>query len=164
MTSASTYIERLQQAADKAQSVEVAYRREAGTRIAALERERAFAFRRMNLMREVAEAAKPRVDDNSDLAEQTGEEIAVARALALIRVRLGWSSDSETQDAMLARFAPVVIALHRASVGEDQNMPDETPAIDEALGRFEAWYEEVHGVSFWMLFENPMQDTPRVDF
>ena len=164
MTTATTYIERLQQAAEKVQSVEVAYRREAATRIATLERERAFAFRRMNLMRAVADAAKPQMDDSSDLAEQTGEEIAVARALALIRVRLGWSSDSETRDATLAHFAPVVIALHRASVDDDQNMADETPAIDEALNSFETWYEKAYCVSFWMLFDNPMPDTPRVDF
>jgi hypothetical protein len=164
MTAAATYIERLRQAADEAQSVEVAYRREAATRIATLERERAFAFRRMNLMRSVAEAAMPQVDDSRDPAGQSGEEIAVARALALIRVRLGWLSDSETREATLARFAPVVIALHRASVSGEQNMPDGPPGIVEALGRFEAWYEEAHGVSFWMLFENPMPDTPRVDF
>ncbi|CAN7624383.1 hypothetical protein LJR231_004738 [Phyllobacterium sp. LjRoot231] len=162
MTTATTYIERLQQAAETAQSAEVAYRLEAATRITTLERERAFAFRRMNLMRSVAEAARPQVDDSSDLAEQSGEEIAVARALALIRVRLGWSSDSETRDATLARFAPVVIALHRASGGAET--PDETSGIDDALGRFEAWYEHAYGVSFWMLFENPMPDTPRVDF
>lgn len=162
MTTVTTYLERLQQAADRAQSVETAYRREAATRIAALERERAFAFRRMNLMRSVAEAAKPQMEDDSDPAERSGEEIAVARALALLRVRLGWSSDSETRDATLAHFAPVVIALYRAS--GDAEMPDETSGIDDALGRFEAWYEETHGVSFWMLFENPMQDTPRVDF
>lgn len=164
MTAASTYIERLQQVADETQSVEFAYRREAATRIATLERERAFAFRRMNLMRSVAEAAKPQVEDNSDLAGQRGEEIAVARALALIRVRLGWLSDSEARDATLARFAPVVIVLHRALVGEDQDMPDGSQAIGEALDRFEIWYEEAHGVSFWELFENPMPDTPRVDF
>ena len=80
MMTATTYIEGLQQAADKAQSAEAAYRREAAARIAILERERAFAFRRMNLMRSVAEAARPQVDDSSDLAEQSGEEIAVARA------------------------------------------------------------------------------------
>ena len=162
MTTVTTYIERLQQTADKAQSAETAYRREAATRIAALDRERAFAFRRMNLMRSVAEAAKPQMADDTDPAERSGEEIAVARALALLRVRLGWSSDSETRDATLAHFAPVVIALHLASGGAE--MPDETSGIDDALGHFEAWYEKAHGVSFWMLFENPMQDTPRVDF
>ena len=162
MTTVTTYLERLQQEADKAQSAETAYRREAATRIAVLERERAFAFRRMNLMRSVAEAAKPQMEDDSDPAERSGEEIAVARTLALLRVRLGWSSDSETRDATLAHFAPVVIALYRAS--GDAEMPDETSGIDDALGRFEAWYEEAHGVSFWMLFDNPMQDTPRVDF
>ncbi|UXN57162.1 hypothetical protein [Phyllobacterium zundukense] len=162
MTTVTTYIERLQQAADKAQSAETAYRREVVIRIAALERERAFAFRRMNLMRSVAEAAKPQMGDDSDPAERSGEEIAVACALALLRTRLGWSSESEARDAILTHFAPVVIALHRASGGAE--MPGETSGIDDALERFEAWYEEAHGVSFWMLFDNPMPDTPRVDF
>ncbi|MDR6634707.1 DNA replication initiation complex subunit (GINS family) [Phyllobacterium sp. 1468] len=54
MTAVTAYIEQLQQAADKAQSAETAYRREAATHIATLERERAFAFRRMNLMRALA--------------------------------------------------------------------------------------------------------------
>jgi hypothetical protein len=164
MTTATDYIDGLQQAAGKAQSVEAEYRQEASVRIATLERERAFAFRRMNLMRSIAEAAMPQVEDSSDAPERSGEEIAVARALALLRIRLGWSSDSEMQDATLARFTPVAIALCRASIGEDQNGPDATPDIGEALGRFEDWYEKAYGVSFWTLFENPMPDTPRVDF
>jgi len=162
MTAVTAYIEQLQQAADKAQSAETAYRREAATHIATLERERAFAFRRMNLMRALAGAAMPQMEDDDDPAERSAEEIAVALALALLRVRLGWSSDSETRDATLARFAPVAIALHRASGSAE--MPDAMSGIDDALGRFETWYEETHGVSFWMLFEIPMQDTPRVDF
>jgi hypothetical protein len=162
MTTATDYIDGLQQAAGKAQSVEAEYRQEASVRIAALERERAFAFRRMNLLRSIAEAAMPQVDDSNDAAERSGEEIAVARALALLRIRLGWSSDSEMRDATLAKFTPVVIALYRASSGEDT--PDGPPDIGEALGRFEDWYEKAYGVSFWTLFENPMPDTPRVDF
>ncbi len=164
MMTATTYIEGLQRAADEAQSMEAAYRLEAAARIATLERERAFAFRRMNLMRAIAEVAMPQADDSSDPDERSGEEIAVARALALLRIKLGWSSDSVTRDATLAKFTPVSVALYRASNGEGQNTPDGTPDIGEALGRFEDWYEKAHAVSFWMLFENPMPDTPRVDF
>jgi hypothetical protein len=164
MMTATAYIEGLQQAADKAQSAEAAYRREAAARIAILERERAFAFRRMNLMRSIAETVTAKADDNGGSVERSGEEIAVARALALLRVKLGWSSDSEMRDATLAKFTPVAVALYRASIGEYQNTPEPAPDIGEILSHFEDWHEGAYGVSFWMLFENPIPDTPRVDF
>ncbi|PRD45653.1 hypothetical protein C5748_00320 [Phyllobacterium phragmitis] len=157
MTTTPGYIEELRLAADEARAAEAAYRREAAARIVMLERERAFAFRRMNLMKLVAEAAKPRFDDDSDTAEASGEEIAVARALAALRAKLGWLSDSEARDATFARFAPVAAALYRASNGDAADVAQE-------LSGFETWYETTHGISFWTLFENPMPDTPRVDF
>jgi hypothetical protein len=164
MSAASNYIEGLQRAADRAQSAESVYRQEATARIAILERERAFAFRRMNLMRSIAESVSGKVEDNNGAEERTGEEIAVARALALLRVKLGWSSDSEMRNATLAKFTPVAFALYRALSGEHQKAPEPPPDIGETLVRFEDWYEEAYGISFWMLFENPIPDTPRVDF
>lgn len=164
MTSATNYIEGLQQIADKAQSLEVAYRQQAAAQIALLERQRAFAFRRMNLMRSLVEAVTARTDEGSDVGERNGEEIAVASALALLRIKLGWSSDGETRDATLMNFTPVVVALYRGSNRDDQITPDGIPDIGTALGHFEDWYEKAYGVSFWMLFENPIPDTPRVDF
>ncbi|MEK1855533.1 MAG: hypothetical protein AAAC48_27645 [Phyllobacterium sp.] len=164
MSAATLYIEGLQRAADRAQSAESAYRQEAAARIKILERERAFAFRRMNLMRSIAETVRAKVEDNTGAEERTGEEIAVAGALALLRVKLGWSSDSEMQDATLAKFTPVTVALYRAFSSEHQETPNPSPDISETLIRFEDWYEEAYGISFWMLFENPIPDTPRVDF
>ncbi|KXF75597.1 hypothetical protein ATN84_16520 [Paramesorhizobium deserti] len=164
MTSVPDYLEALRLAADEARSVEAAYRREAAARIALLEQERAFAFRRMNLMQLIAETVRPRQTDGVDTVDGSGEEIAVAGALAALRTRLGWSSDSEARDATLARFAPVAGALYRASVGDTTDKPGVSPDVAKKLAGFEAWYEETHGVSFWTLFENPMPDTPRIDF
>jgi hypothetical protein len=50
-------------------------------------------------------------------------------------------------------------ALHPPS--ERQAEPADILAL---LGAFGAWYEEVHRASFWDLFDQPMQETPVVDF
>ena len=55
-------IDDLCKAADHAAAAEMQYRREAALRIAALENERAFAFRRLNLMRAVGDAVASRDD------------------------------------------------------------------------------------------------------
>ncbi len=62
MTAAMTaFLDALKAAADEAEVAEKQFRREAAQRIAGLERERSFAFRRLNLMRAVAAAvAEPR--------------------------------------------------------------------------------------------------------
>jgi len=56
MTPATAFLERLRQATESAAAAEIVCRREANARIAILEQERAFAFRRSNLTRAIAEA------------------------------------------------------------------------------------------------------------
>jgi hypothetical protein len=149
MTVTPRFLVELKTAAEAAKIAEGSFRREAAVRIAALEQERAFAFRRLNLMQAIAEA----------MASAESEEIAVASAFATLRTRLGWNSDSEARSEVIARFGPVALAIFRA--------PDEQePANDipETLAAFERWYAETRGSPFWLLFERQMQDTPRVDF
>ena len=152
MTAASpTFFDTLEAAARQAETAEEQYRREAAQRIAALERERAFAFRRLNLMRAVADA----------VVQAEDEEIAVARVLAMLRDRLGWASDSEVRARVLSQFSRVGQAVFRDLVA-----PDDAPAIsvERALAEFEAWYAGSHPTPFWGLFENYIPETPRVDF
>jgi hypothetical protein len=153
MKAATTFLDQLAATANDAAAMETAFRRESAERIKVLERDRSFAFRRLNLMRAIAEA----------LAGADSEELAVASGLAVLRARLGWSSDSETRSAVLTRFAPVLQAVFASAPRE----PDAEPPTDDvlaALGVFEAWYAEAHGVGFWSLFEHPMPETPLVDF
>ena len=151
MTTLTTILDAVEGVARNAGAAETAFRREAAERIKVLERERSHAFRRLNLLRPIAEAVAP--------AES--EEMAVAGGQAILRAKLGWSNDSEARSAILTRFATVVkgvfATLHPGPEGE---------LIDilALLGAFEAWYEEVHGASFWNLFDQPMQETPVVDF
>jgi hypothetical protein len=152
MTLATTsFLDALKAAADQAEAVEGQCRRDAAQRIAAVERERAFAFRRLNLMRAVALA----------VAESDSEEIAVANALATLRSRLGWSADSATRTEVLSRFASVGQAVFRNLIpSEDAPIT----SVQDALAEFETWYAGNHQTAFWILFEHYIPETPRVDF
>jgi hypothetical protein len=151
MSHAASFIGWLRTAAESAAAAEAAFRSEAAERITSLERERAFAFRRFNLMRAVAEG----------VASAEDEEIAAAAGIGILRSRLDWTEGSDRQAAILSQFANVARALHACR-------PEETEAgisgAARALAEFEAWYEQTVGAPFWALFDQPMEDTPRVDF
>ena len=151
MSPVAALLERLQAAASDAAAAETAYRREAAARIRALERERSFAFRRVNLIKPIADA----------VARADSEEMAVGAGQAILRAKLGWSGDSEARSAVLTEFAKVAKALFAALHPRDDQPPADvlTPLKD-----FESWYEAKHGVPFWDLFDQPMPETPLVDF
>ena len=167
-----TVLDMLNAAADGAAAAETAFRREVHDRIAALDRERTFAFRRLNLMRAVADA----------IGDAESEDVAVASALAILRVKLDWSGDSEARSAVLTRFGPVAQAMfvHLApdlklrAHSDAKPVPTlaecaqsaEIPAADvmAALAAFEAWYAESRGTPFWVLFDRYIPETPVVDF
>ena len=152
MTLATTsYLDAFKAAADHAEATEGQFRREAVQRIAALERERTFAYRRLNLVRTITEA----------LTGVETEEIAVANALAVLRSRLGWSADSEARTEVLARFASVAQAVF-CSLGRSEDVP--MPSVQSALAEFESWYAGTHRTPFWVLFEHYVPETPLVDF
>lgn len=136
---------RLDAAKVAADVAETAYRAEAARRTEELARERAHAWRRADLMRSLAAA----LDGIGDA------EMAVAAGQALLRARLGWSDDSEARAEVLARFAPVAVALFE--------MESEV-APEAALAAFEDWYAATRQSAFWYLFEHYLPDTPLVDF
>jgi hypothetical protein len=148
---ATFFLDALKATADQAEAAETRYRREAAQKIAALERERAVAFRRLNLMRAVADAA----------AKAESQEVAVASALAALRGKLGWSADSEARSEVLSRFASVGQAVFRNFV-PSEDAP--VTSVQNALAEFETWYAGSHQTPFWVLFEHYIPETPRVDF
>lgn len=150
MSRTASFIEALREGADEAAAAETSFRREAVERIAALECQRTFAFRRLNLMRAVA--------DGIGAAED--EEIAAAAGVGILRSRLDWTGGSDAQEAILSRFAAVARTLF-ASRSES-----EEPGVStaQALAEFETWYEQSYRAPFWALFEQPIEETPRVDF
>ncbi|MFG1257981.1 hypothetical protein V5F79_11655 [Xanthobacter flavus] len=136
---------RLDAAKVAADVAETAYRAEAARRTEELARERAHAWRRADLMRSLAGT----LDGIGDA------EMAVAAGQALLRARLGWSDDSEARAEVLARFAPVAVALFEM---------ESAAAPEAALAAFEDWYATTRQSAFWYLFEHYLPDTPLVDF
>ena len=150
---AFSFLDALQGAAERAEEVENAFRRETAERIKVLERERAFAYRRLNFMRAIADA----------VASARSEEIAVAAATAIMRTKLGWSSDSDTRTEVLSHFAPVAQCVF-GGLGPAQETKMSASEVTGALAKFESWYRDTHPNPFWVLFEHYMPETPVVDF
>jgi hypothetical protein len=148
----TSFLDALAQAAQEADRAETGFRREIAARAKALEQERAFAYRRLNLMRAVGGA----------IAEAETVESAVANAQAVLRDRLGWSSESQARGEVVTRFASVARVAF-ASLAPPEPDADKVD-VGQALADFEAWYAARHPQPFWVLFETYMPETPRVDF
>jgi hypothetical protein len=153
MGPAASYLDALKLAADQSAVAENEFRSQIAARIKDLEKQRAFAFRRLNLMKEVSGV----------VANAESEEIAVAVATAVLRAKLGWADDSEARMEVVSSFAPVAQAMF-ASLAPTESEDEEKPDVIRALAEFEAWYAETHPNPFWILFENYMPETPVVDF
>ena len=136
---------------EEAKATESRVRHEAAQRIAAFERERAFAFRRLNLMRAIADA----------VADLENEDVAAARACLELRVKLGWNTDTDARADVLARFAAVgrTVFHNLAPRADAPSLP-----VEDALTDFEVWYARERGTPFWLLFDQYVVETPLVDF
>ena len=135
--------------ADAASGEESAYRREAARRIEILERARAFAYRRLNLIRKIVDAASGEAD------AKTADDARIAAAF----VEIGWIGSSldeldEKGRETEAKFRPVAEAI---GAGDEA-------AMLAALATFEAWFAERFGRDFCSVFDRYVPDTPKVDF
>lgn len=146
-----TFLDVLKAAADEAERAEEQFRREIAQRIALLERERTFAFRRLNLMRAVTNV----------VTGTESEEAAIANALGVLCDKLGWSTQTPARSEVLSHFTAVSQSIFRNLAQSDD--PDATPVQDELVA-FETWYAGSHQAPFWALFDHYIPETPRVDF
>lgn len=146
-----TFLDALRTAAANADTAEAAFRKEFDARIKALEQERAYAYRRLNLMLAIAGA----------IAAAPDADQAVAVARASLRARLGWEDDSETRTETLEHFAPVSRAAF-ASLAPPEAEAAEAD-VPQALAAFEAWYLAARGQPFWTLFDQYVPELPLVE-
>jgi len=152
-----SFLDTLKTDADRAAAAEGAFRREQAQRLKALEQERAFAFRRLNLMRSVVQA----------VAASEEPAHAVAAGVGVLRAKLGWTSDSEPRSAVLSRFALVAESLYTSLAPRAEDAAERrAPEVDviQSLTEFEQWYASTHATPFWVLFEQYVAETPLVDF
>lgn len=153
MTEPLAFLTTLEAAASAADAEERSFRRETAARIETLERARTFAFRRLNVLRAMAEAASRAPDSATSIAAQ----------LSLIRDRLGWAgADGETPRAILDQLTPLAACVDAGvRTGTAASVTDDLSA---ELARFESWYSERFGNEFWALFDRYSPETPVVDF
>lgn len=152
MTPASSFLDTLKFNAENAGAAEEAFRKEIAERTKRFANERAFAYRRYNLVRAVADV----------VATAESEEIAVAATNGVLRAKLDWETDSEARVEVLDRFAAVAVAMFAALSPVESEAPP--PDVIAALRAFEDWYADTHPQPFWVLFEHYMPETPLVDF
>jgi hypothetical protein len=156
MTPAATFLDTLQSAADQASGAETAFHRELAQRIKLLEEERAYAFRRLNLMQLITNAVMG--SDDRDLA--------IAGSLAMVRIELGWVGEDEGHDLVMVQLKPVSEAvLTILKPPADENAEQQAPAPDPiaALKQFEQWYATTYQRSFWSLFDQERPELPLVE-
>lgn len=161
MTSDHPFITSLEDEARQREHEESEFRRTMNARVAALAEARAFANRRMNLMRSLF----------ATVGQSEQEELAIVGAIAALRIRLGWREDSDARDQVLAEYAKVAAAAFAATRRRDEGRAVQpvsteyaTSDVRAALAAFEAWYEAARGKPFWVLFEHYMPETQLVDF
>jgi hypothetical protein len=156
MTPATTFLNTLKSAADQASGAETAFHRELAQRIKLLEKERAYAFRRLNLMQLIA---------NSVMGSED-RDMAIAGSLAMVRIELGWDGEDDGHNLVMTQLKNVSEAvLGVLKPPSEENAAPQAPAPDPvaALKQFEQWYARTYQRSFWSLFDQERPELPLVE-
>lgn len=171
-TAAETLIARLQADCTTAEAAERSVRASVDAQIQAAERARAFAWRRLSALSDMARVA----------ALEPDRELAVERQLEALFREIGWIEGGlaelgEGARPLLDWLRPIAEALHAEAhpLPVDAEAGGETPAppvladpplMDPiaAFRAFEAWYEAERGSAFLQVYERYMPPTPVVEF
>ena len=161
-----TLIARLQADCTAAETAERTVRAEVEARLKDAERARAFAWRRLGALADMARIA----------ALETEREVAVERQLVALFREIGWIENGlaelgEGARPLLDWLRPIAEALHAQAfppdpAGHDPAAGETAPALADpvaAFRAFEAWYEAERGQPFLQVFERYMPPTPLVE-
>jgi hypothetical protein len=161
---ADTLIARLQADCTAAEAAERAVRAEVEAQLKQAEQARAFAWRRLSALGDMARIA----------ALEPDRDLAVERQLVALFRDIGWIDGGldelgEGARPLLDWLRPIAEALHavahpaRDDAGDE---PTEAPVADPiaAFRAFETWYEADRGQPFLQVFERYMPPTPVVEF
>lgn len=147
----ANYFAELDRIAKEANVAEDEFRRNIAKRIKELEEQRAFAFRRMNLMKSVAHAVTNAKD----------EDEAKAKASEAFLAELDWTGGSQFQRDVVAKFMPVALALWESSKLEAK--ADDVAKIAGELADFEEWFAQQRETPFLAVMEKQMVELPLVE-
>lgn len=161
-------ISRLQADCTAAEAAERAVRASVDAQLKDAERARAFAWRRLSALSDMARIA----------ALEPDREIAVDRQLVALFREIGWIDGAldelgENNRRLIDWLRPIAEALHAHAHPADSS--EDGPADDAikpepvsdpiaAFRAFEAWYESERGEAFLQVFERYVPPTPVVEF
>lgn len=149
----SGFLAALERAAVAAQQEELRFRANVASEIARRERERQFAFRRVEIAKAMARAA----------ATADAKDDAVAAQAAAFRRELGWYGETEHKKATLEQWRKVAEAVWRDMKPDDVTARDGV-SVPEAMAQFEAWYVAQFGENYLALLDREMPEIPVVEF
>ena len=160
---ADTLIARLQAECTAAEAAERAVRANVEAQLKEAERSRAFAWRRLSALADMARIA----------ALEPDRTVAVERQLVALFREIGWIEGGldelgEGARPLLDWLTPIAEALHAGAhppAADDKEA--EAPAIVDpimAFRAFEAWYEAERGAPFLQVFDRYVPPTPLVEF
>ena len=160
----SALLDDFERSAHAASVNEENYRREVAVRLKELENDRAFGFRRLNLMRTVIAALQ---------GCETEEEALAGGSAAFLR-EVGWSSESEAQQEALEQFHPDSRACWQTrQLGAETEADGETEAtvkgeaepaeIGNRLNEFERWFGKARNGPFLSVLEREIVELPLVE-
>lgn len=147
----ANYFDGLDRLAKAANAAEDDFRRNITKRLKELEQERAFAFRRLNLMKAVGHA----------VAEAKDEEEVKAKASECFLAEVNWTGGSQWQRDVVEKFMPVAHAVWNASKAEAK--PEDVAKIEPELVAFEEWFAQNRETPFLTVMEVEMVELPLVE-
>lgn len=163
-SAADTLIARLQAECTAAETAERQVRAAVDAQIKEAERVRAYAWRRLSALSDMARIA----------ALEPDREGSVERQLEALFRDIGWIEGGLVELGEGARplidwLRPIAEALHAAAhpASADGQEAAEPPVIADPLAAFrafEAWYEAERGQPFLQVFERYVPPTPVVEF
>ncbi|MGQ0580928.1 MAG: hypothetical protein ACT4O6_03265 [Reyranella sp.] len=175
-SAAETLIARLQAECTAAEAAERSVRASVDAQIQAAERARAFAWRRLSALSDMARVA----------ALEPDRDLAVERQLEALFREIGWIEGGlaelgEGARPLLDWLRPIAEALHaeahplpvdvQGDAEGDGEAPEppvvaDPPLMDPiaAFRAFEAWYEAERGTAFLQVYERYVPPTPVVEF
>ena len=162
-SAADTLIARLQADCTAAEAAERAVRADVEAQLKQAEQARAFAWRRLSALGDMARIA----------ALEPDRDLAVERQLVALFRDIGWIDGGldelgEGARPLLDWLRPIAEALHAGAhpAADAGGEAEEAPVADPiaAFRAFEAWYEADRGQPFLQVFERYMPPTPVVEF
>lgn len=143
----------LEQSAVSAQQEEIRFRNSVADEITKRERERQFAFRRLEIANAMVRAATRAKSLEEAVQFQTTE----------LRRELGWHGDTEQRRKVLDQWAKVASAVWFEVHPEEEPPAARVPAKDAMLA-FETWYVGEIGANYLALLDREMPEIPVVEF